>query len=842
MDLQQVTPPVPAHRSAALSLCLSPPLSLLLTVSAVAGAMTKNIEAVRPRIGQCGTTVEVSIQGISLAGPREIVFFRPGIRAVDFQPATPLPRRSFAHGGTIVEEVRCRFEIAPDCPPGEHSFRLLTATELTCIGTFHVSPFPVIDENEPNNGYSNDSRETAIPVEMNTTIRGQLGNGARTDLDVYKVDAKAGQRLSVEVESARIADQHYGDSEFDLALRVFDDGGRTLAANDDNPLHLQDPVLSLRVPRDGSVYVEVRRSIFAPRDTLYCVHIGDFRRPLAAFPPGGPAGSRTPIRLIADPLGDFEEIIAVPDAEGTFLWFGGDGGTVHSPTPLKLRASAFPNVLEDRSAVQSVVTELPAALNGIIDAPTDVDGYRLTAKKGEKLHVRVFAASLGSPIDAAIRIRPVVEDGSLGEPEVEVDDSPLHDHDIFGTSFRGGGGLQEAIDPSVIWEPKQDGEYVLEVRDTSGAGGPTGIYRIEIEPPRTVVQTLLSSATFDWTESTRVTGLAIPRGNRWTIDVTLPAGQWHSLKSDFDLIAHGLPDGVRLVSPRVPAGAGRWPVQFEADPEVKPVGAVFTLEARPVDATQQVETRCQQNVPFINHSGGSAWRTVQTDRYILGVTDAAPFSIQVEQPEVALVRGGELAIPVTITRHNGFDEPIEIRCGDLPRSIATPPPTLIPAGESAGILQLGAESNAPLSTLPLYVIGSTARDDIDSFLGTGHIRVSSRIVSLSVAQPYVELVSQPESIRRGERKSFVWAVRQQTPFEGAAHVTLLGLPKGVSVVEPAPTITTDSDTVTFHLQATDEALLGQASGLICEVTLPVGGQRIVQRTGRGSLRIDPAVK
>ncbi len=843
-----MTPPVPPHRctlasryrSISLSLCLAVPLSLLLATSAAAGAMTKNIEAVRPRIGQQGTTVEVSIQGISLAEPREIIFFRPGIRAIDFQPATPLPRRNFAHGGTIVEEVRCRFEIAPDCPPGEHSFRLLTATELTCIGTFHVSPFPVVDEDEPNNAYSNDSRETAKPVEWNTTVRGQLGNGARTDLDVYWVDAKAGQRLSVEVESARIADQHYGDSEFDVALRIFDDGGRTLAANDDNPLHLQDPVLSLRVPRDGPVYVEVRRSIFAPSETLYCVHIGDYRRPLAAFPPGGPAGSDTSIRLIGDPLGDFEQTITVPQAEGTFKWFDGEAETVRSPSPLKLRSSPFPNVLEDGSVAQTTVSELPAALNGIIDSPTDTDAYRLTVKNGEKLHVRVFAAALGSPIDASIRIRPVAADGSLGEPEVELDDSPLHDHDIFGTSFRGGGGLQEAIDPSLIWEPKQDGEYVLEIRDTSGAGGPTGVYRIEIELPRTVVQTLLSSATFDWTESTRVTGLAIPRGNRWTIDISLPAGQWNSLKSDFDLIAHGLPDGVRMISPRVPAGTGRWPVQFEADPEVKPVGAVFTLEARPVDEALTVETRCQQNVPFVNHPGGSAWRTVQTDRYILGVTDSAPFSIEVEQPSVALVRGGELAVPVRITRREGFDEAIEIRCGDLPRSIATPPPTLIPAGESSGILQLGAESNAPLSMLPLYVIASTVRDDIDPFLGSGHLRVSSRIVSLSIAQPYVELASQPESIRRGEQKPFVWTVRHQTPFEGTAQVTLLGLPKGVSVVEPSPTITKDSDTVTFNLQATDEALLGQASGLICEVTLPVADQQIVQRTGKGTLRIDPA--
>jgi hypothetical protein len=354
------------------------------------------------------------------------------------------------------------------------------------------------------------------------------------------------------------------------------------------------------------------------------------------------------------------------------------------------------------------------------------------------------------------------------------------------------------------------------------------------------VQTLLASATFDWTESTRVTGLAITRGNRWTLDFSLPNGQWTPLAGEFDLIAHGLPAGVRLVSPRVKSGAGRWPIQFIAEPAAELTGAVITLEARPVNSAVHVETRNQQNVPFINHSGGSAWRTVRTNHYILGVTDPAPFSIDIEEPAVALVRGGELAVPVKITRHGSFDGAVELRCGSVPRSISTPPPLIVPPGETAGLLQLGAETNAPLESLPLYVIGSTVRDDIDPFLGSGHIRVSSDIVTLNVSQPYVELASQPESIRRGEKKPFVWTIRHHTPFAGEAQVTLLGLPKGVSVIEPFPTLTKDSETVTFELAATDEALLGQAGGLICEVAVPVGEQQIVQRTGKGTLRIDPA--
>lgn len=813
-------------------------LLILLPASSAFAGMVKNIEAVRPRIGQRGTTVEVSIQGISLTDPRQVIFFRPGIKAIDIQPAQTVPRRGFAHGGTIVEEVRCRFEIAPDCVPGEYAFRLLTATELTCIGTFHVSPFRVIDENEPNNLYSNDSPETAMPVEGNVTVRGQLGNGSRTDRDVYRVIGKAGHRLSVEVDSARIADVHYGDSEFDLAVRILDANGRVLAANDDNSLHVQDPVVTLKLPDSGPVFVEVRRSIFAPRETLYGVHIGDFHRPLAAFPPGGQAGTEQPIRLLGDPLGEFNESVALVASGGssrTMNYFG------DAPSALKLRCSPYPNLLEDAASDVTRVEALPVALNGIIDSPTDRDAFRFSATKGQKLRMRVLAASLGSPIDATILIRSIDENGSLGPVEVEQDDSPLHDHDIFGTGFRGGGGLQEAIDPSVVWQAQTDGDYLLEIRDPSGSGGPTAIYRIEIEPLHTIVQTLLSSGTFDWTESTRVSGLAVPRGNRWTVDFSLPRGQWNPIGCDYDLIASGLPKGIRLITPRVPAGASRWPLQFEADDSAPTAGGVFALEARPVDDSLKVETRSQQNVPFINHSGGDAWRTVRTEQYIIGVTDPAPFTIDVDQPSVAIVRGGELAIPVRITRHNGFTGSVAVRCGNVPRSISTPPPVIVPPEQNECVMQLGAQSNAPLESLPFYVTGSTVRDDIDDFLGTGHVRASSKIVTLTVAQPFIELLAQPESIRRGESKPFVWSVRHLTPFEGQATATLLGLPKGLSVVGPAPVISRTSTEATFQLKATSEALLGQATGLTCEVRIPIGDQHIVQRTGKGILRIDPAV-
>ncbi len=806
----------------------------LLAAPATAFAVM-HIEAVSPRIGQQGTTVEVTIQGAFLKGAREVIFYRPGIRATKISELPDLKYRvGLAHGNYIEEQISCQFEIAADCPPGEHPFRVRTATEITTVGTFHVAPFPVIEDTDLEaGGPKNDTRETAQAVTPSVSIRGRIANNW-PDVDIYRVPAKAGQRLSVEVEAVWIADRHYADSEYDLALRILDEEGRVLAANDDNPLHVQDPMVALKLPRDGAVFVEVRQSVFNTSPAPYVVHIGTNHRPLAAYPPGGPAGTSQTIRFLGDPLGDYDDTVAIPAETGTFPYFG------DAPMPLLLRSSGFPNVLESEAAAETRVEKVPVAVNGIIDRTDDTDAFRLSVKKGDRYRIRVFAATLGSPLDPAIRIRRIDAAGKPETIDLEADDALVTDRDIFGTSFRSVGGLKDLLDPSVIWEPKADGDYLLEVRDRNGSGSPTSVYRVEIEPASDAIFALLPG-TGDWNESLRKVGLVVPQGNRFTINVSLPQGQGNRFTGDFDLVARGLPAGVRLVSPRFPAGLpanAEWPVQLVADPATQPTAALITLDAVPADPSRTLRTGSQQNLPFINHSGGDAWRTVRLDRFVMAVTEPAPFSIDIMAPQIPIVRGGELAIPVKLTRQPGFDDPVDFNCDFAPKGVNPQPEATIPSGETEAVLKLSADANAMLGKGPLFVVASFTAPKGDKG-NAGQIRVSSQIVELTVAEPFVELASQPESLRRGEQKRFAWTIQQKSPFEGQASVKLLGLPKGVRVVEPLPRITRESKELAFEIEATDEALLGAVGGLSCELTVLMAGQEIHQRTGKGTLRIDP---
>src|SRR4051794_1747885 len=124
------------HRAAWIALFLG-----LAGVAQGASERVSHIQFVTPRAGQRGSTVEVTIEGAYLNEAREALFFRPGIRCVSIAPLPPPPaRRAMGFGGFIDQKIVCRFEIAADAPVGLHPFKLRTATELTSLSSFAVTP------------------------------------------------------------------------------------------------------------------------------------------------------------------------------------------------------------------------------------------------------------------------------------------------------------------------------------------------------------------------------------------------------------------------------------------------------------------------------------------------------------------------------------------------------------------------------------------------------------------------------------------------------------------------------------------------------------------------------
>lgn len=816
------------RRAASFSLRLLLVVAPLAFAPAQAGAMVHHIESVLPRAGQRGTTVDVTIQGVYLKDVREVVFFRPGIEAVSIEPTKPMAQpRSFAHSGRSEEEFHCKFVIAADCPLGRHPFRIRTATELSVASTFWVVPLPTMAEDEKTPG-NNDVPAKATPIAANTAVLGRIVTQRQADVDLYRVACKKGAHLSAEVASVWLTESFYGDSETDLMLRLLDSDGKELARNDDSDLNIQDPIVSTIVPRDGDYFVEVRQRIFKGTGGVnYVAQIGTYRRPLAVYPAGGQPGTSLKVQLLGDPAGPTPTTIALPQSLGDYDHYD------EAPTPLPMRVSNLPNVLEADGDAATPVARLPAALNGIIAAAGERDEFRFAVKKGDAYRVRVYARSLGTPLDPKITIRTAGADVEVFE--IEGDDARHDERDLFGmpTSFQ----LKELLDPSVLWSPKQDGDYILSIADMRGLGGPTSVYRVEIEPVRDGVHTYLYAPVFDSAECPRLTNLAVPQGSRWTVNLQFVEIQGNRYKGELEIYAEGLPPGVTMIAPPVQPGQKIAPVQFVAAADAKPQSAVIRLLVRPTDKSLPFESGSHQSFSFLSHSGGRAWQSWQVDRYILAVTERPPFSIELAPPTIPLSQNGELAMDVKLVRHGSFREPVEVQFDWVPTGVQSQPSLTIEENVDTATLRLFANSTAKPATWKVAATASTAGGEY--YLGTGRVRSSSAFVDLAIAEPYVELKNKPAAVRRGEKSVVEWDVTHKKPIPGTAEAVLVGLPKGVTARVPNPKLKAGDSRLTFEIEAGGEALLGQYKELTCEIIVRENGQEIRHRTGKGILRVDP---
>jgi len=261
-------------------------LALLLLASSVADAGSPRVTRMTTG-GQRGTTLEIEFIGKHLDQPREVMLYEPGITVDSVKMAETMLN---ANGKAVAIESGTRvvatLKIAPDCPLGAHGLRLRTSTGLADYRSFFVGAFPVIEEEEVITKARNDKREAAKAVPANTTVLGRINDAA--DVDTYKIDVKKGQRVSAEIEAARLGvDRGIPD----LFLTILDPDGKKIAETDDSALFVQDPVLSVLADRDGSYYVSVRQSMFNGANETYRLHVGTFSRPTGIYPSGGQAGT-----------------------------------------------------------------------------------------------------------------------------------------------------------------------------------------------------------------------------------------------------------------------------------------------------------------------------------------------------------------------------------------------------------------------------------------------------------------------------------------------------------------------------------------------------------------------
>lgn len=745
-----------------------------MTCAVSAEAASPTLGSVSPNGAQRGTEVEVSFNGARLADAQEILFSTPGITVKSLEPADAA--------------VKTKLAIAPDCRLGQHAMRVRTASGISELRTFYVGALPEVKEVEPNSQFTEPQK-----IALDTTVNGVVEN---EDVDYFLVEAKKGERITAEVEGIRL-----GYSFFDPFVAIMDMQRFELASSDDAALVWQDAVASVVAPADGTYVIQMRETAYGGSGAcMYRLHIGRFPRPRATVPAGGKFGETVDVRWLGDVLGEKTDKVTLPGGPlQKFGIFAQDDKGI-APSPNVFRLGDLGNLLEvepNGDGATATPFEAPMALGGVIGQPGDVDCFKFAAKKGQAYDIRVLGRGIRSPLDPVLNINRI---GGAG---------------VAGNDDSGG------PDSYVRFTAPEDDQYVIIVQDHLRRGGPEFAYRVEITPirPKLVMGLPERQQYVDVT-------VAVPQGNRTAI---LVSGSRADFGGDLSVEMKELPPGVTVETDKMPANQSQIPVLLSAAPDAALSGRLVDIVGKHVDPAQNIEGHLEQTTSMVRGQNNVQVWTHAGDRLAMAVTEASPFTIEIVQPKVPVVRDGAMDLKIHATRKEGFTAPISVYMLYNPPGVGSPSAVTIPEGQNDVIMPLTANGGAEVRVWKIAAMASAT-------VGNGAVLVSSQLANLEIAEPFVGLAYIAAAVEKAKETDVVINVTKNKDFEGPAKVELLGLPNEITTAPGE--INKDSKELVFHVKTTANSPVGKHKTLLSRVTIVANGEPVTHMIGGGELRVD----
>jgi hypothetical protein len=786
--------------------------------------------------------VEVMFTGSGLSDARAILFDAPGFDVTTVK----------AEAARYTAKIR----IPSDASLGEHRLRVVTNSGVSDLRAFFVTPYPILEESFPTDpgraaakaaeakaaaaaakaaaeaaAKANPAAPApvsapvpAAPVDgpqeiaLNTTV---YGHTQGEDLDQFVVQLQKGKRLSVDVVGMQLQTQ----SPYDPEVIVRKPDGSVFKSVAGTSFGRGNPVFSAIVPEDGKYTVTIHDSTRAGAGPChYFMHIGDFPRPVMAYPAGGPASKQTQFTLLGDPLGPIQTTASPGNRDNSI---GSVFPSSLTPSPLVVRVADMPNVLEPKEQTASPadakqVSATPVAFNGIISKPKESDYFRFSAKKGQVYEVTAFARSLRSPLDSVIEI-------------LDAKGARLTLNDDAGK-----------LDSYLRWTAPADGEFVLGVKDQMNRGGDLFVYRVEIKTPEPTVKAWLPEVILNSSQERRA--VVVPRGNRYATMVRIKREDWAGA---IDLEALDLPNDVTATVGDIDKTIDTAVIVFEAKPDAALDQKLFTISGKPVvppapapvaagSATAAPAPAAPQPpnpkvvvehlINICENGNQPPYYTVNEHLLPIAVVNPLNAEIEVEQPKAPAIRGCQFGLKVKVKRSGEFKGPVNVALLYAPTGLGTSGTVKIPENADEITVPVSVSPTAPLNKWPLCVVANAD-------FGSGTIWFSSKVFEFEVVESPLAGALVRTSLSQGAEGSMKLNLEQKTDFEGKVKIELLGLPNGVSA-EPQEA---DSKTkqVTFALKAKPDAALGMQKQVTAQFTLEKNGVSISANCAAGGiLRVD----
>jgi hypothetical protein len=442
------------------------------------------------------------------------------------------------------------------------------------------------------------------------------------------------------------------------------------------------------IPQDGEYTLEVSDVIYRGRaDFIYRLSIGVFPYLTHIFPLGGQRNTTVQIELhgvsLPAPTLDFP----VP-ADSPALRFIGPvaGGLPANVLPLAVGDDPEACETEPNDALpQANRVAVPAAINGRIQQPGDVDHFIVTAQANQVLTLDVRARRLDSPLDSFLTVLNAQGGGLIENDDFVDPDYPL---------------LLHHSDSRLTFTFPAAGDYILRVRDTQGKGGDEYAYRLLVAPPKP------DCALRMVPDMQRVA-----KGD--SVVVTVIADRRDGFGSEIVLAVQNLPPGFAASDAIIQAGQPQAKLTITAPPDAP--SSVFSPAI--------VGTATLNNQPLTRTAVGaedvmqafSYRHVVPTKEFVVAVIETSLFSLSTNAPPQGLEvkQGAEAQVVIKAARKEGAKFPINLAVVDAPLGI-TVKIAPIPADQDEVPITFTVPAQAPAGAKVNLILNGTMAADKES--------------------------------------------------------------------------------------------------------------------------------
>lgn len=399
-----------------------------------------------------------------------------------------------------------KVKIAADAKPGPCLVRLYDGEGASPVRIFVVGDQPELAEEVDNDTLAKAQPIESLPVLVNARLE------KSDDIDFYRVSLKKDQQLRARIDGYSLR------SMIDPFLHLYGpEGHRILLASES---HNRDARFAFKAPADGDYTIRV------------------------------------------DALGH------IPNANVTFA---GSGAMVYR-LELTLGDSKIPVPRPKPTATEGSPDQAVAApirLAGVLSKPKEVDRYKWTAKKGDRINFKVEAQQLQFTPDAVLRItRP--------------DDVLLRLVD----------DVKPYTDPVYLAAAPLDGDYKIEIWDRFRRGGPEFQYHLVMEEPAP-----------DYNATADKDAYILKAGEE--LSLTLKFARLNAHKLPINVELDGLPEGVTFEPVQAPEKSGNIVVKLKATEEVAAANIPLTVklvetepEPEPAAAEAEKPEESEPKPPF----------------------------------------------------------------------------------------------------------------------------------------------------------------------------------------------------------------------------------------------------